>query len=162
MCPIKLRFCVTGHKSQGFTSGLGCVYASVVVNLGPESVESWTPGNVFVTSSRTERADDFTIHGDLTESRVKRITKEKVVDKVWLENRRLQQMHIRTVIQFQNENYEYFVDWDFDHITNIAPYRPRVDSSNHNSGNPVVGEEDLANSDDSFDDDVDEVIQCDL
>ena len=54
------------------------------------------------------------------------------------------------------------MDWALDHIANIAPCRPRVDSSNHNSGNPVVGEEDLANSDDSFDDDVDEVIQCDL
>ena len=32
----------------------------------------------------------------------------------------------------------------------------------YNSGNPVVGEEDLANSHDPFDDDVDEVIQCDL
>ena len=162
MFPIKLGFCVTGHKSQGFTCGLGCVYESVVVNLGPESVESWAPGYAFVTSSRPKRADDFAIHGDLTGSRVERITKGKVVDKVRLEDRRLQQMHVRTAIQFQNDNYEHLVDWALDHIANIAPCRPRVDSSNHNSGNPVVGEEDLANSHDPFDDDVDEVIQCDL
>jgi len=29
----------------------------VVVNLGPESVESWAPGYAFVTSSRPKRAD---------------------------------------------------------------------------------------------------------
>ena len=75
MFPIKLGFCVTGHKSQGFICGLGCVYESVVVNLGPESVESWAPGYAFATSSRPKRADDFAIHGDLTGSRVKRITK---------------------------------------------------------------------------------------
>jgi len=53
------------------------------------------------------------------------------------------------------------VDWALDHISNIVPSRPRVDSSNHNSGNPVVGEDDLADSHDSVDDDVDEVTQCD-
>ena len=51
MLPIKLGFCVTGHKSQGFRCGLGCVYESVVVNLGPEGVESWAPGYAFVTGS---------------------------------------------------------------------------------------------------------------
>ena len=114
-----------------------------------------------MTSSGPKRADDFAIHGDLTRSRVERITKGKVVDKVRLEYRRLQQMHVRTTIPFQND-YEHLVDWALDHIANIAPCRPRVDSSNHNYGNPVVGEEDLANSHDPFDDDVDEVIQCDL
>ena len=74
---------------------------SLWLNLGPESVESWAPGYAFVTSSRPKRADDFVIHGDLIGSRVEHITKGKVVDKVRLEDRRLQQMHVRTAIQFQ-------------------------------------------------------------
>lgn len=121
MFPIKVGFCLTCHKAQGFTCGCGQVYERVVVNLGPESVETWGSGLGFVASSRCTSPNFLAFNGDLTGSRVERITKGKAVDKVREEDKRLMSLHERTVTQLQGQDYETLVDWALTYIQNQNP-----------------------------------------
>jgi len=82
MFAIKVGFCLTCHKAQGFTCGQSHVYDRVVVNLGPSSVETWGFGLGFVACSQCTCADNLAFEGDLTGSRVECIIKGKAVDKV--------------------------------------------------------------------------------
>ena len=45
MFPVRLGFCLTCHKAQGFTCGPGHIYERVVSNMGPVSAENWGSGH---------------------------------------------------------------------------------------------------------------------
>ena len=50
---------------------------------------------------------------------MERITKGKKVEKVRLEDDRLQRLHERTCREFQGENFEDLVDWALEYISDI-------------------------------------------
>lgn len=117
MFPIRLGFCLTCHKAQGFTCGPGHMYERVVFNMGPANTENWGAGLGFVGSSRCTCADYLAFDGNLTGTRVERITKGKTVEKVRQEDQRLHRLHAQTVRQFAGEDYEELVDWALSYIS---------------------------------------------
>ena len=116
-------------KAQGFTCGPGHQYERVVLNMGPDSTESWAAGVGFVGCSRCTEGAYLALDGDLTGTRVEKITKGARVAKVRLEDERLRRLHDQTEHECRGEAYEDLVDWALEYIDqNRPPVVPRVDS----------------------------------
>jgi len=69
-----------------------------------------------VAASRATCADAMSFEGDVTGSRVERITRGKTVDAVRAEDRRLKQLHTLTAERLKGESFLDLVDWAFQRI----------------------------------------------
>ena len=123
--PLKLAYCMTCHKAQGCTCGPGKPFSKVVVNLGDGATEvSWGHGIGFCALSRAMSGDCVAIDGDVTLSRLQRITCGKVRNTYLQEDTRLKAMHEATVKENHDLDFDSLVEWAYNFIDTLPTTTP--------------------------------------
>ena len=118
--PLKLAYCMTCHKAQGCTCGPGKAFSKVVVNLGDGATEvSWGHGIGFCGLSRGVSGECVAVDGDVTLSRLQRITSGKVRNSYLQEDTRLKALHVATEQQNSDLDFDFLVQWAFDKIGEV-------------------------------------------
>jgi hypothetical protein len=116
VCPVSESFCdfCVCLQAQGCTCGPGKTFSKVVVNLGDGATEvNWGQGIGFCALSRAMSGDCVGINGDVTYSRLQRITTGKVRNTFLQEDKRLQDIHAQTLHANAHLDFEALVDWAY-------------------------------------------------